>query len=68
MRQTYWRLERGELPAGRHGNNWVGSRQTLHKFFGDLTAKTQEPLKCVMDHQVKRQTRRRKEMKKEKAA
>ena len=63
-RQDYWRLERGELPAGRHGNNWVASRQALRKFFEDLTANPQAPLDCVTD-QVKSQTRRRREIKKE---
>jgi hypothetical protein len=64
VRMTYWRLERGELPVGKVGQTYVGSRQALRKHFQDLTAKAQAPLKCVTD-QVKHQTRRRKEMKKE---
>jgi hypothetical protein len=42
VRQTYWQLETGVLPGGKIGQTWVGSRQTLRKFFQELTA-TRQP-------------------------
>jgi hypothetical protein len=38
VRQVYWRLEQGQLPAGKSGNIWVASRQNLRTFFKELTA------------------------------
>jgi hypothetical protein len=46
-RQVYYRLETGELPAGKNGRVWVASRQALKKFFQELTAKTPAPAKCI---------------------
>jgi hypothetical protein len=40
---TYWRLENGQLPAGKTGNVYVASRQALRKFFQELTAKSARP-------------------------
>jgi hypothetical protein len=42
-RMTYWRLENGQLPAGKSGNIYVGSRQALKKFFQELTTKPARP-------------------------
>jgi hypothetical protein len=58
-RQVYWRLENGQLPAGKHGQIWVASRQTLRKFFQELTAKTPAPAKCVTNFEASRPTRRK---------
>ena len=64
-RMTYWRLENGQLPAGKNGNVWVASRQALRKFFQELTAKTQAPAKCVTNLKTAvRQTHRKTRMKK----
>ena len=65
VRQVYWRLESGQLPAGKHGQIWVASRQALRKFFQELTAKTQAPAKCVTNLKTAvRQTHRKTRMKK----
>jgi hypothetical protein len=48
VRQVYWRLENGQLPAGKHGQIWVASRQNLRKFFQELTAKPASPSKARM--------------------
>jgi hypothetical protein len=42
-RMTYWRLENGQLPAGKTGNVYVASRQALRKFFQELTMKAARP-------------------------
>jgi hypothetical protein len=46
-RQVYWRLENGQLPAGKSGQIWVASRQVLRKFFQELTSKAPVPAKCI---------------------
>jgi hypothetical protein len=38
VRKVYWQLERGTLPAGKIGNTWVGSRQTLGRHLQELTS------------------------------
>jgi hypothetical protein len=55
-RQVYWRLENGQLPAGKNGQTWVASRETLRRFFQGVTAKAPEPAKCVTN--LKAPTRR----------
>lgn len=62
-RMTYWRLENGQLPAGKNGQVWVASRQTLRKFFQELTAKSPAPAKCITNLAA-RQTHRKAGMKK----
>jgi hypothetical protein len=65
VRQVYWRLESGQLPAGKHGQIWVASRQALRKFFQELTGKTQAPAKCVTNLKTTvRQTHRKTRIKK----
>jgi hypothetical protein len=65
VRQVYWRLESGQLPAGKNGQIWVASRQALRKFFQELTAKTPAPAKCVTNlKQSARQAHRKTGMKK----
>jgi hypothetical protein len=65
VRQVYWRLENGQLPAGKNGQIWVASRQALRKFFQELTAKTPAPAKCVTNLKTAvRQTHRKTGMKK----
>jgi hypothetical protein len=59
-RQVYWRLENGQLPAGKNGQIWVASRQALRKFFQELTAKSPAPAKCVTNQtEAVRQARRK---------
>jgi hypothetical protein len=65
VRQVYWRLENGQLPAGKQGQTWVASRQALRKFFAELTANTPAPAKCITNQEESaRQTRRKAGMKK----
>jgi hypothetical protein len=64
VRQVYWRLENGRLPAGKDGQIWVASRQALRKFYQQLTGKTPAPAKCVTNFKAARQTHRKAKMKK----
>jgi hypothetical protein len=57
-RMTYWRLENGQLPAGKIGSVWVASRQQLQKFFQELTAKTPAPAKCIASPRTVRPRRK----------
>jgi hypothetical protein len=60
VRQVYWKLEKGTLPAGKDGNIWVASRQALRKFYAELTAKMPAPAKCITNQEESaRQTRRK---------
>jgi DNA-binding transcriptional MerR regulator len=49
-RQTYWRLENGQLPAGKQGQIWVASRQTLRAFFQDLATENQAEKTTIYRH------------------
>jgi hypothetical protein len=62
VRQVYYLLEKGGLPAGKAGPTrvWVASRQALRKYFLDLTAKTPAPAKCITNQRAaSRQTHRK---------
>jgi hypothetical protein len=37
VRPVYYQLERGLIPAGKIGDQWVASRQTLREHFAKLT-------------------------------
>jgi hypothetical protein len=65
VRQVYWVLEKGELPAGKSGRVWVASRQALRKHYQALTGKTPAPAKCVTNPKTAvRRTHRKTGMKK----
>lgn len=37
-RRTYYLLERGLLPAGKQGSQWIASKRRLRQHHEDLTA------------------------------
>jgi hypothetical protein len=36
-RRTYYRLEKGYIPAGKEGSTWVASKSRLRQHYADLT-------------------------------
>ena len=38
VRETYYWLEKGLLPAGKVGAQWVGSRERIREHFKKITA------------------------------
>lgn len=37
LRQTFYKLERGDLPAGKSGSTWVASKTRLAEHFSKVT-------------------------------
>ncbi len=37
-RRIYYMLERGQLPGGKSGNRWIGSKRRLRSHMESLTA------------------------------
>jgi hypothetical protein len=60
VRQVYYMLEKGELPAGKpSGRIWVASRQALRKYYQELLGKPPTPAKCITNPGQARQINRK---------